>query len=117
MPNKSIDFLREKLPLKVTEVYLGDPVFSLSGPNWNFHSINPWRVLFDDSIYASVDSFGEESVAERIENHNIYEIRIDVRRNLRDIKIFIDSNVSVEIFDLGVGEGWVFKYDTVFIIT
>ena len=99
--------LRQLLPLTIAFVKWEDPLLSLQGPDWDFHTTSAWRVISDTIVvYACWDN----DVSHKLQGLMNQEIiGVEVQSSMIEVDpVFILSHGQrLEIFSTETFEPWV----------
>lgn len=106
-PQTGIQATSMYCPLRIESVNSSDPVLTLGGLDWNFSTMNPWRLGGKSGVEfssISVDADSKVSVLLDKEILSFDEVRND---GIVDLQICLSDGLWLQIFSMGDVEDWI----------
>lgn len=100
--------IRDHLPLVVAQASHENENLHLSGNNWSFNSLSPWRITGSSGIVLSGSEFEDSNdAANSLCNHSIVGVAAQSRHHSGDPCFEMDDGRFLEVFSTHYLEPWV----------
>lgn len=102
--------VKEVLPLKISTVIWDDPVFQIYAEDWNFTTLNSWRITSKKKMILGCSDKHSSEVIEMLTNLEI--IGVSFQNDLLKIDpiFFLSNGERIEIFSTDAFEPWTFQF-------
>lgn len=107
--------LRDQFPLFISDFYCDDLRIGISGENWNFIAMSPWRIVDNEKIIMGCHEKDPIKIGSQIIGESIVGCDALSKSPSLDPRLVLSNGWRVEVFSADTFEPWVFKLPKGFI--